>query len=842
VQFTDLNESLTPFQRRYVSMIRRCDELERKLAFFADEVRKCGLQMQTAGSVDEFLRDSAEAGAGGEAARSGLGLLEHLEPILEGHESHLRELNTFNSTLFEAYNRKVELQQVLNRTQDLMSSVLLGPLNSGRPSSASRGEDEFRDESSDSLLGDRLMDASIRFSSIAGVVAASERVKFERTLFRATRGNCFFEFMDMDTPLTDPSSGELVMKVAFVVFFKSATIETKIRRICDAFNARTYALPDLNDSTAIDALRARNGAEIKDSAVVLEKNVEQRQRMCVFLAQNVAEWRWTVSRERGIYATLNAFKADVAGMLRAEGWCVENRMHDVRSALNKSHENMGHGMVLEPMPRHTWPTPPTHFETNKFTAPFQDFVDTYGVPRYKEANPALFTAATFPFLFGVMYGDMGHGSILLLLGLYLCANERSMEGKQQGEMMEGLFAARYMLALMGLSAVYVGVCYNDFFALGLNLFGSRWNWPDGTDTEEGVEATNECAYGDASCVYPFGVDPAWHISSNELLFFNSMKMKLSVVLGICQMTLGICLKGMNAKFFHEDLDFWFEFVPMMVFNVCFFGYMVLLIFLKWSINWDARMYSATCNEDNHLWPACETTSYDAAALCPLNYGGSGDGCQPPNLITTLMNMALAPGSVDEPLYAGQAGVQVLLLLCAGVSVPILLVAKPVVLKMRRSSGKRRAPSFDEGSACMDYYEDVDERGGKRSLLEDSDKPPVDVHHHGEAHHDFSEVVIHQAIETIEFVLGMVSNTASYLRLWALSLAHSELATVFWEKVRVLNSFFAWVLHRSLESFFMRIDAFNQPPVCVLLLTSAPYLSLTFSSCACISYSGDAHDN
>ena len=858
---TQLNPELTPFQRRYVSQVKRCEDLERKLRFFASECDKFKLTIESAGDVDEFLKgddtatntdpaktepsstdlqtasgtstrdfreeqqgsvvfesvegdfyskeqstpllDDAESITSSRIANkleriqstlpnfSPSNLLEELDARLEAYETELKELNDLSEKLTREYNEKVELQEVLEKATKfiLIDTPRLAVELEGEEKTESLTTDLENDLTVSLLSQDggpsfnKSGDSELRFSSITGVVATDERNSFERIIFRATRGNCFVRFINIEKPIRDPYTTELVKKSVFIIFYQSQRIENKLKKICTAFSARRYALPDISDIAAVEQLHSENLEELKDSRIILQKNREARYNLCQMLALSTERWTWIVLKEKAIYHTMNMFTSDISGTVRGEGWVVADQLSTVVETINKAHADMDARMqsVVERCPK-PWPTPPTYFATNKFTYAYQEFVNTYGIPRYREANPALFTAATFPFLFGVMYGDIGHGLFLFSMGLFLLYKEKENDKKNLGEMTGGLHAARYMLTMMGFFAVYAGFIYNDCFSLGLNLFGSKYLFPgqEDNDVVEGEEAINIAPYGSDASVYPFGIDPVWHVSSTDLLFLNSFKMKLSVILGIAQMSVGTCLKGLNAIYYGEKLDFFFEFLPMVVFSCSLFVYMILLIFMKWIINWDSRMLSATCLDPygptwgseayKGEWMVCDISTGDGtctpwgfscsgnddtATKCPLDFGGSGDGCQPPNLITTLINIALSPGIVDEPLYEGQAKVQNILLLLALLSVPTLLCVKPFLLS-RMHDNTHTTENADE-----------EEEGG--------------AGHDDDEEHSFGEIFIHQAIETIEFVLGMVSNTASYLRLWALSLAHSELAEVFWEK-------------------------------------------------------------
>lgn len=130
--------------------------------------------------------------------------------------------------------------------------------------------------------------------------------------------------------------------------------------------------------------------------------------------------------------------------------------------------------------------------------------------------------------------------------------------------------------------------------------------------------------------YPFGVDPSWRGSRSELPFLNSLKMKMSILLGVAQMNLGIILSYFNARFFASSLDIRFvvpapftslligflhssfncyfsserrltikyivyvciryQFVPQIIFLNSLFGYLSLLVIIKWCSGSQADLY------------------------------------------------------------------------------------------------------------------------------------------------------------------------------------------------------------------------------------------------------------
>jgi len=58
------------------------------------------------------------------------------------------------------------------------------------------------------------------------------------------------------------------------------------------------------------------------------------------------------------------------------------------------------------------------------------------------------------------------------------------------------------------------------------------------------------------------------------------------------MSLGICMKAFNALYFKNKLDFYFEFVPQIILMMVLFGYMDMLIIVKWLTDYSGREHEA----------------------------------------------------------------------------------------------------------------------------------------------------------------------------------------------------------------------------------------------------------
>lgn len=137
-------------------------------------------------------------------------------------------------------------------------------------------------------------------------------------------------------------------------------------------------------------------------------------------------------------------------------------------------------------------------------------------------------------------------------------------------------------------------------------------------------------------------------------------MKLSVIIAVVHMTLGVFVKASNALYYKKYMDFFFEFLPQLLFMTCLFAYMDFLIFYKWFVPWT-------------IYPEQNPDGV------PVR--------DSPSIITTMINLPLRLGKTEDccggqPLWGvpgdtSQDTIQLILLIIAVICIPLMLLPKPL---------------------------------------------------------------------------------------------------------------------------------------------------------------------
>ena len=189
---------------------------------------------------------------------------------------------------------------------------------------------------------------------------------------------------------------------------------------------------------------------------------------------------------------------------------------------------------------------PSLLKSPKIVKPFESVVKLYGYPLYKDINPTIITAILFPILFGLMFPDIGHGLLLLLLGLVLLYIFKGLGNEMRD--------VGIIICLCGFCAMIAGAVFGEFF--GFSEYASHL-----------IEESLGMSIPGWLIFKPLGFEP---IPKAQLMFVITMLM------GTMHMGLGLVLKGFNS-FSNRNLS---EGITVFVRIWCLFGalYFLLLLF------------------------------------------------------------------------------------------------------------------------------------------------------------------------------------------------------------------------------------------------------------------------
>ena len=107
--------------------------------------------------------------------------------------------------------------------------------------------------------------------------------------------------------------------------------------------------------------------------------------------------------------------------------------------------------VFQPDDANPTLTPPTRLKNGRFSKPFEMFVGMYGTPGYRDFDPTLLVSLTYTLIFGIMFGDLGQGFVIALVGAVLAFWKKMDFGR--------------IMMRLGISSMVFGFIYGSVFGL-----------------------------------------------------------------------------------------------------------------------------------------------------------------------------------------------------------------------------------------------------------------------------------------------------------------------------------------------------------------------------------------
>ena len=613
IEFVDLTKEDIEAKRNYYGQtLKRCEQigsLITDIELICKDFHQELIQYETYKEFESDLDKDMKA----KNVRNGSNYFDHIEAEVMETEKKIKEAVETHGKIRESLTNLIEKKHVLKKVGELVATNQQFKQNF----------DTMQSDADGIAQGQGL-------NFLAGTMNAIDTIKMKRMIHRVSRGRAIASLYDLEidkeeylftttiknrgysfaeekkneeeikedelsnlikiNPIIDEvrTSDRKIFNIIFQGTSEN-TLLAKILKVCELFQSSRYAIPKSKEiQNEIDKI-TQDINEKKELLVKTEISIRDiltdKVSSSVDLYSKFSKYslyKLFFIQERLVYSTLNKCLIRDS-FIDGEVWIpvskieqiekiLKNLYQDDESKLTATLSDINAEDLLEDE------NPPTYIETNEFTFAFQMIVSTYGTPRYREVNPAYFTIITFPFMFGIMFGDIAHGLILFVFSSYLCLFNNKIFNSQSP--MKGILPARYLLLLMGLFAFFCGLMYNDFLAVALDI-GSCYE----IEEKGGIRSISGKK---DNCTHVFGLDGKWYLAENELAFINSLKMKLSVIFGVAHMVLGIFLSGLNYIFTGNVLDLIFVFIPQLGLMLILFGYMDALIYIKWAKKWNEQ--------------------------------------------------------------------------------------------------------------------------------------------------------------------------------------------------------------------------------------------------------------